>query len=145
MKYTEEQIRDEYISLDKSESSDLRRRQLIKMKHCPQDVLRLAFKEETTVFRYELMKDPRLPQDVIEEELHSIFLGTGRGKANLSILNNSSITTEAFRKANEAGLRAQGGKHGELTYRFFLFEVLTHKNCPRELMDYALSSGYLYF
>ena len=146
MKYTEQKIRDEYASLDNSPRSQMRKSELAKMKYCPSDILGLIARSDSGIYFLEsVVKNPRLPQDVIEEKLQLIFLGTQTINTTKHILKNPSITTEAFRRANEAGKRLQGRQGDELSYRYFLFGALEHGNCPREIMDYALSSGYLYF
>ena len=154
MKYTGKQIMDEYLALDDTAESHARIAQLVKMKACPPEILAEVSREPKggvsfDEARHEAIRNPKLPQDVIEEHLQKVArLGSGGSYRNVIypyqspsvyIFENPSVTADAFRRALQTNKRTLGKAYDVETKRFFMGMILAHSNAPVELIEEALS------
>ena len=151
MKYTSKQILDEYIALDDTAESHARIAQLVKMKVCPPEILTEVSNDTRRAIsfdeaRHEAIRNPRLPQEVIEAHLQKIASRISHRSViypyeepSVHIFENPSITADAFRRALQTNKRVLGKAYDDETKSYFMGMILAHSNAPVELIEEALT------
>lgn len=156
MKYTGQQILDEYLALNNTEESHARIAQLVKMKACPPEILAEVSKNnEQGVYLQEAcrqaMRNPRLPLKVIEAHVMKVAKYTAVKSlgykvyfwqlASVDIFENPSITSDIFRRALRSQKRAFGKNYKVDMTIFLAGMIVAHSNAPIELIEETLVSG----